>query len=139
MLENERNWVVRYDLFRARACAVRAEFERNRYVFIQPCHHPSSLLLRISTQRNVHDPRALAAILEKAEEELARKRHPDPYIRAFLKMFLTPHASAHLYLRQIQRSLAVQSGASRVFRAPWGILLTHPVCSCSYFRWAGNI
>jgi hypothetical protein len=32
MLENERNWVVRYDLFRARACAVRAEFERNRYV-----------------------------------------------------------------------------------------------------------
>jgi hypothetical protein len=32
MLENERNWVVRYDLYRARACAVRAEFERNRYV-----------------------------------------------------------------------------------------------------------
>ncbi|KAI9434444.1 hypothetical protein H4582DRAFT_1977568 [Lactarius indigo] len=61
MLENERNWVVRYDFWRARACAVRAEFERNR---------------------NVHDPRALAAILEKAEEELARKRHPDPYIRA---------------------------------------------------------
>jgi hypothetical protein len=30
MLENERNWVVRYDLWRARACAVRAEFERNR-------------------------------------------------------------------------------------------------------------
>jgi hypothetical protein len=52
-------------------------------------HHPSSLFLRISTQRNVHDPRALAAILEKAEEELARKRHPDPYRRAFLKMSLT--------------------------------------------------
>jgi hypothetical protein len=32
ILENERNWVVRYDLYRARACAVRAEFERNRYV-----------------------------------------------------------------------------------------------------------
>lgn len=31
ILENERNWVVRYDLYRARACAVRAEFERNRY------------------------------------------------------------------------------------------------------------
>jgi NADH dehydrogenase (ubiquinone) 1 beta subcomplex subunit 9 len=30
MLENERNWVVRYDLWRARACVVRAEFERNR-------------------------------------------------------------------------------------------------------------
>jgi hypothetical protein len=35
MLENERNWVVRYDLYRARACAVRAEFERNRYVFVE--------------------------------------------------------------------------------------------------------
>ena len=33
MLENERNWVVRYDLWRARACVVRAEFERNRCVF----------------------------------------------------------------------------------------------------------
>jgi NADH dehydrogenase (ubiquinone) 1 beta subcomplex subunit 9 len=32
MLENERNWVVRYDLWRARACVVRAEFERNRCV-----------------------------------------------------------------------------------------------------------
>jgi len=80
-------------------------------------HHPPSLFLRIPTQRNVHDPRALASILEKAEEELARKRHPDPYIRAFLKTFLTPHASAHLYdtySRQIQRPLAVQSGASAV-------------------------
>jgi hypothetical protein len=46
-------------------------------------HHPSPLCLKIPTQRDVHDPRALAAILEKAEEELARKRHPDPYIRAF--------------------------------------------------------
>src|SRR6267142_5984252 len=34
-------------------------------------------------KRNVHDPRALAAILEKAEEKLARKRHPDPYIRVY--------------------------------------------------------
>jgi hypothetical protein len=32
-------------------------------------------------KRDVHDPRALAAILEKAEEKLARKRHPDPYTR----------------------------------------------------------
>ena len=28
---------------------------------------------------NVHDPRALAAILEKAEADLAAKLHPDPY------------------------------------------------------------
>lgn len=30
--------------------------------------------------RDVHDPRALAQILEKAEAELAQKLHPDPYI-----------------------------------------------------------
>ena len=30
--------------------------------------------------RNVHDPRALATILEKAENELASKQHPNPYI-----------------------------------------------------------
>jgi hypothetical protein len=30
--------------------------------------------------RNVHDPRALAAVLEKAEADLAQRRHPDPYI-----------------------------------------------------------
>jgi len=29
---------------------------------------------------DVHDPRALATILEKAEAELASKKHPDPYI-----------------------------------------------------------
>ncbi|ETW83680.1 hypothetical protein HETIRDRAFT_123478 [Heterobasidion irregulare TC 32-1] len=59
MLKNEMDWVVRYDLFRARALNIRAEFEKNRHV---------------------HDPRALASILEKAEAELAEKRHPDPYI-----------------------------------------------------------
>jgi hypothetical protein len=39
------------------------------------------------SERNVHDPRALAAVLEKAEEELARKRHPDPYVRAYFGYF----------------------------------------------------
>ena len=29
--------------------------------------------------RDVHDPRALAVILEKAEVELAAMKHPDPY------------------------------------------------------------
>jgi hypothetical protein len=56
-------------------------------------------------------------------------------------MFLTPHPSTHLYddtyLRQIQRSLAVQSGASVIPRASWGIPFTHPFCSCSCFRWLG--
>ena len=79
MLENERNWVVRYDLWRARACVVRAEFERNRCVFhFLPLYRCCSN----DTCRNVHDPRALAVILQKAEEDLARNRHPDPYIRA---------------------------------------------------------
>lgn len=82
MLENERNWVVRYDLWRARACVVRAEFERNRYARAHAlfCSYPG--VNPLCVDRNVHDPRALAVILEKAEEELARKRHPDPYIRA---------------------------------------------------------
>jgi hypothetical protein len=31
--------------------------------------------------RNINDPRALASIFEKAEADLAVKRHPDPYIR----------------------------------------------------------
>lgn len=31
--------------------------------------------------RGVTDPRALAAIFEKAEAELARTQHPDPYRR----------------------------------------------------------
>ena len=30
------------------------------------------------------NPRALAEILQKAEERLAEIRHPDPYIRKFL-------------------------------------------------------
>ena len=30
---------------------------------------------------DVHDPRALAEILQKAEVDLAAKQHPDPYIR----------------------------------------------------------
>lgn len=32
---------------------------------------------------DVHDPRALAEILQKAEADLAAKQHPDPYIREF--------------------------------------------------------
>lgn len=31
----------------------------------------------------MHDPRALAAILQKAEVDLAAMKHPDPYIRKF--------------------------------------------------------
>ncbi|THH29662.1 hypothetical protein EUX98_g4515 [Antrodiella citrinella] len=57
-LNNELNWIIRRDLWRARAIAVRAEFDRNR---------------------DVHDPRALATILAAAEARLADRKHPDPY------------------------------------------------------------
>ncbi|THG98334.1 hypothetical protein EW026_g3829 [Hermanssonia centrifuga] len=57
-LTNELNWTIRRDLWRGKALAIRAEFERNR---------------------DVRDPRALAAILEKAEADLAERIHPDPY------------------------------------------------------------
>ncbi|KAI9429120.1 hypothetical protein H4582DRAFT_1827676 [Lactarius indigo] len=111
MLENERNWVVRYDFWRARACAVRAEFERNR---------------------NVHDPRALAAILEKAEEELARKRHPDPYIRASSQSTTTPlsllrpltYAFSPRHSPQLLHFREVQSGTWRSLRLCTSSLLT---------------
>ncbi|EIW76363.1 hypothetical protein CONPUDRAFT_130956 [Coniophora puteana RWD-64-598 SS2] len=59
MLKNELDWVIRRDIWRGRAMLVRAEFERNR---------------------NVHNPRELAEILEKAEASLADKLHPDPFI-----------------------------------------------------------
>ncbi|KAF8165599.1 hypothetical protein B0H34DRAFT_689746 [Crassisporium funariophilum] len=58
-LNNALDWTVRRDIWRGQAMQIRAEFERNR---------------------NVHDPRALAAILEKAEVDLANMKHPDPYI-----------------------------------------------------------
>lgn len=34
--------------------------------------------------RDVQDPRALAAIFEKAEADLAERKHPDPYRRTSL-------------------------------------------------------
>ncbi|KAI0340914.1 hypothetical protein BDW22DRAFT_366353 [Trametopsis cervina] len=57
-LTNELNWTIRRDVWRGQALAIRAEFDRNR---------------------DVHDPRALASILEKAEADLAERAHPDPY------------------------------------------------------------
>ncbi|EKM59277.1 uncharacterized protein PHACADRAFT_25395 [Phanerochaete carnosa HHB-10118-sp] len=58
ILNNELNWIVRRDLWRAKALAIRAEFDRNR---------------------DVQDPRALAEIFGKAEADLAKRIHPDPY------------------------------------------------------------
>ncbi|PAV21320.1 NADH-ubiquinone oxidoreductase [Pyrrhoderma noxium] len=58
MLKNELDWCVNRQLWRWKALQIRAEFEANR---------------------NVHDPRALAVLLSKAEADLAEKKHPDPY------------------------------------------------------------
>lgn len=51
---------VRRDLWRNKAIEIRAQFERNR---------------------NVRDPRAVAALLTEAEREVQKVSHPDPYRR----------------------------------------------------------
>ncbi|EMD40587.1 hypothetical protein CERSUDRAFT_44083 [Gelatoporia subvermispora B] len=58
LLYNELDWVIDRRLWRAKALAIRAEFDSNR---------------------NVHDPRALSQLFEKAESSLAEHKHPDPY------------------------------------------------------------
>ena len=87
-----------------------------------------SILILLRAERNVHDPRALAVILEKAEEELARKRHPDPYIRASsqspsgaLSVAYTPFLPS---LTQLLHSPVVQSGTWCCLRSVGDSLLT---------------
>ncbi|KIY73990.1 hypothetical protein CYLTODRAFT_448584 [Cylindrobasidium torrendii FP15055 ss-10] len=63
MLTNELNWTIDRRIWRAKALAIRAEFDSNR---------------------NVTDPRALAKLLETAEAKLAEDKHPDPYIPPLL-------------------------------------------------------
>ncbi|KAL0059875.1 hypothetical protein AAF712_013357 [Marasmius tenuissimus] len=58
-LTNALDWTVNRDLWRKEALLIRAEFERNR---------------------NIHDPRQLATILERAEAQLNHIKHPDPVI-----------------------------------------------------------
>ncbi|KIJ57010.1 hypothetical protein M422DRAFT_23133 [Sphaerobolus stellatus SS14] len=60
-LTNSLNWTIRRDLWRPRALEIRAEFEKYRHV---------------------SDPRALAALFDRAEAYLAETAHPDPYIPA---------------------------------------------------------
>ena len=130
MLENERNWVVRYDLWRARACVVRAEFERNRCVFhfLLPYLCCSNDLCR-----NVHDPRALAVILQKAEEDLARNRHPDPYIRASFSQSIAHLSFSPSLTMPYSRCI---SGRYKVVRGSMSILRQFPdLTSFSYLFW----
>ncbi|KAF8466269.1 NADH-ubiquinone oxidoreductase complex I subunit [Russula ochroleuca] len=65
-LKNERIWVICYDLYR-----VCTEFECN-WLTSSPFCSEEIFTVPVCS--------ALAAILEKAEEELARKCHPGPYI-----------------------------------------------------------
>ena len=44
-----------------------------------------------STSRDVHDPRALATIFNKAEAALAERKHPDPYRRKSLYYLSNGH------------------------------------------------
>lgn len=57
-LKGAQDWYVRRDLWRNRAIEIRVMFERNR---------------------NIRDPRAVAKLLNEAEEEVQRMSHPDPY------------------------------------------------------------
>ncbi|GAA5850542.1 hypothetical protein JCM8547_001908 [Rhodosporidiobolus lusitaniae] len=57
-LKGSLDWYVRRDLWRPKAIEIRAEFERNR---------------------NIRDPRAVAALLNEAEKQVQKYSHPDPY------------------------------------------------------------
>ncbi|WFD31884.1 hypothetical protein MSPP1_002924 [Malassezia sp. CBS 17886] len=61
-LRNSLDWNIQRNLWRADAQRIRAEFESHRH------------------EKN---PRALATILNHAEEMLAHRKHPDPYKRVF--------------------------------------------------------
>ncbi|KAJ7229419.1 hypothetical protein B0H12DRAFT_1147781 [Mycena haematopus] len=58
-LKNSLDWTIRRDIWREKAMAIRAEFERHR---------------------DVKDPRQLAHIFQQSEAKLAAWKHPDPYI-----------------------------------------------------------
>ncbi|WFD28262.1 hypothetical protein MNAN1_003270 [Malassezia nana] len=57
-LRDSLNWRIRRDAWRADASHIRAQFEHNRHV---------------------RNPRELATLLNRAEEQLASRQHPDPY------------------------------------------------------------
>lgn len=60
-------------------------------------------VLTTSHPRNVHDPRALAEILEKAEAHLANIKHPDPYIREFMMCFYVTKLNARPFQHPLRQ------------------------------------
>jgi hypothetical protein len=81
---------VRRDLWRNKAIEIRAQFERNR---------------------NVRDPRAVAALLNEAEREVQKFAHPDPYRRELLSislsLFFTVRKLTIIWLRTLPRSHSI--------------------------------
>lgn len=124
MLKNELDWIVRRDIWRAKAQEIRAEFERNRWAHrisqSRPCYYFSGTcnLSAWHNGRNVHDPRSLAIILRKAEVELANKLHPDPYIGIF-----------NYFLLSVRRRLIIVRCHSRTYDARWHEMVS-PSCMC---------
>nr|ODN95519.1 NADH dehydrogenase (ubiquinone) 1 beta subcomplex 9 [Cryptococcus depauperatus CBS 7855] len=84
-LTNALNWYIRRDLWRQKAIEIRAEFERNSWLINESAPYGRSKYYTIGSwdlliiYRNITDPRALAIVLEQAEEKLAKRLHPDPY------------------------------------------------------------
>lgn len=101
-LTNSLNWYIRRDLWRQDALAIRAAFDANQqvslslpttrvrdadgsYLVFDLLHGCIYVAFKLGPYhysfRNVTDPRALAAIFEKAEARLKDHQHPDPYVR----------------------------------------------------------
>jgi hypothetical protein len=83
---------------------------------------------------NVHDPRALATILERAENELSSRKHPDPYIctAELVPLFL---AGLMGFALQLPSFLAVLNGKQTLRRTVLsGVLITSIVQGTQYAR-----
>lgn len=113
-LTNALNWTVRRDVWRLQAIEIRAEFERNRYVgffaFWPQCKGTQRLRLSPS---NVHDPRALAKIFQKAEADLAARQHIDPYIRTLQSQGLSLSSCARTANHQITSTAPDAPGGTK--------------------------
>jgi NADH dehydrogenase (ubiquinone) 1 beta subcomplex subunit 9 len=59
-LKSALDWTIQRPIWREKAIEIRVQFERNR---------------------DVKDPRAVARLLQQAEETVAALEHPDPYRR----------------------------------------------------------
>lgn len=75
---------------------------------------------------NVHDPRALAEILQKAEANLAAKQHPDPYIGELLPPTRFPREGSLCTPLQPHPCLVAQCGTY--------VMTVNAACSLNHFQ-----